>query len=149
MASGLLEKLPSKLLVRALEHLPLGALLNLSITNSAVRGFVAPSLFKGIRATNRSEDEDAINNVISKFGQYTQRLHFQCHLQPNPLDDSLLRVGGESDDEPPEPRSTVTELTGTAVKVLKGELLPFSSITVEFMPEDDFNGDRWDEAGCK
>lgn len=139
-----MDKLPAELIGRIRQVLPLRDRLNFSLTSSRYRRYLIPYLYSKIRITNLEEDEDLRANFISKYGQYTRELWFQCYLFPNADDDSLLRVGDDSDDKAPEAEKAKNVIPEYVAKILRGDILPrITNITVEFKPEDDFGQEGW------
>ncbi|KAK8081151.1 hypothetical protein PG997_008969 [Apiospora hydei] len=98
MASGFFKVLPPELLVEIGGFLPLEDQQRVSAVDARLRRVLAPLLFSTIRITNNSSDQDAIDQIVTKYGHHVRGLALTMDLGRF-WEDDKKEEGGEDDDE--------------------------------------------------
>ena len=119
------------------DFLPLADRLSLSTTSRSWREILVPKLFTILRVTNRNEDQEILNTVLNKYGDYVHQLYFECFLYPDEDPDS--------DEDDNSEVSKQGDLPNLICRLIGGDDLPVTcrTLTVDFKPEDNFEGEGW------
>ncbi|KAK8135470.1 hypothetical protein PG984_003410 [Apiospora sp. TS-2023a] len=153
MASGIFKTLPEELLSDIERALPFQDRLQLSTVDSRFRRCLAPGLYATIRFTNRLAEQDAIADIVTKYGRYARGLALTLDLAvPDP---EMTEI-----DQTEDPRTATADANWSAPglptfarDLLVGKTLPeISSFSIRFMADpdgqvgfrgDDFEYDDW------
>lgn len=146
------SSLPLKLLLHISQALEFPDVKSLSSLNLHFRKLFIPLIFRSVRFTNLPRDEEHISGVVTEFATHIKKLRFEFHLQRDSERSHRDRELPEALSHKPEHGAENhmvpgTILTPAAIRILSGEWLSgVSSLTVKFLPDEDFDGEGWGDS---
>ncbi|KAK7955085.1 hypothetical protein PG988_015779 [Apiospora saccharicola] len=153
MASGIFTTLPEELLSEIERALPFRDRLQLSTVDSRLRRCFIPGLFTTIRFSNRLAEQDAIADIVAKYGRYARGLALTLDLAVPEPEKAEIDQTEESTTATADANWSTPGLPTFTRDLLVGKTLPgVSSFSIRFMADpdgqvgfrgDDFEYDDW------